>query len=50
MYLAVTLNRLDDFENACSAYEKARRRNRNHVHRLDCDAHEMSARFLGTTS
>ena len=23
MYLAITLNRLDDFENACSAYEKA---------------------------
>uniref|UniRef100_A0A7S2QUY1 Uncharacterized protein n=1 Tax=Chlamydomonas chlamydogama TaxID=225041 RepID=A0A7S2QUY1_9CHLO len=23
MYLAVTLNRLDDFENACAAYEKA---------------------------
>ena len=23
MYLAITLGRLDDFENACSAYEKA---------------------------
>lgn len=23
MYLAVTLNRLDDFDNACAAYEKA---------------------------
>ncbi len=23
MYLAITLNRLDDFDNACSAYEKA---------------------------
>jgi Bardet-Biedl syndrome 4 protein len=23
MYLGITLNRLDDFENACSAYEKS---------------------------
>ena len=28
MYLGITLSRLDDFENACSAYEKAIRMER----------------------
>jgi len=30
MYLAITLSRLDDFENACSAYEK------ESIRRFDC--------------
>jgi Bardet-Biedl syndrome 4 protein len=29
MYLGITLSRLDDFENACSAYEKAIRMERS---------------------
>ncbi len=33
MYLGITLSRLDDFENACSAYEKAIRMERSDTHR-----------------
>merc|ERR1712060_298179 len=35
MYLAVTLNRLDDFENACSAYEKAIDMEEDHLFELN---------------
>eukprot|EP01064_Diplonema_japonicum_P039200 TRINITY_DN9778_c1_g4_i1.p1 TRINITY_DN9778_c1_g4~~TRINITY_DN9778_c1_g4_i1.p1 ORF type:complete len:438 (+),score=30.13 TRINITY_DN9778_c1_g4_i1:70-1383(+) len=35
MYLAITLNRLDDFENACSAYEKAISMERDHLFELN---------------
>jgi len=35
MYLAVTLNRLDDFENACSAYEKAIDLEEDHLFELN---------------
>eukprot|EP00754_Rhynchopus_humris_P043405 Rhum_TRINITY_DN3208_c0_g2::Rhum_TRINITY_DN3208_c0_g2_i1::g.10014::m.10014/K16531/BBS4; Bardet-Biedl syndrome 4 protein len=35
MYLAVTLNRLDDFDNACSAYEKAISMERDHLFELN---------------
>merc|ERR1711975_199692 len=31
MYLAITLSRLDDFENACSAYEKAIEMEEDHL-------------------
>ena len=35
MYLAITLNRLDDFENACSAYEKAIDMEADHLFELN---------------
>jgi len=35
MYLAVTLNRLDDFENACAAYEKAIEMEEDHLFELN---------------
>jgi Bardet-Biedl syndrome 4 protein len=35
MYLAITLNRLDDFDNACSAYEKAIGMEADHVFELN---------------
>ena len=35
MYLAITLNRLDDFENACSAYEKAIEMEEDHLFQLN---------------
>merc|ERR1711988_1953726 len=35
MYLAITLNRLDDFENACSAYEKALEMDTDHLFELN---------------
>eukprot|EP01061_Rhynchopus_euleeides_P047827 TRINITY_DN9864_c0_g4_i1.p2 TRINITY_DN9864_c0_g4~~TRINITY_DN9864_c0_g4_i1.p2 ORF type:complete len:424 (+),score=149.22 TRINITY_DN9864_c0_g4_i1:287-1558(+) len=35
MYLAITLSRLDDFENACSAYEKAISMERDHLFELN---------------
>ena len=35
MYLAVTLAKLDDFENACSAYEKAIDMEEDHLFRLN---------------
>jgi len=35
MYLAITLSRLDDFENACSAYEKAIEMEEDHLFELN---------------
>ncbi|RHY21043.1 hypothetical protein DYB25_006015 [Aphanomyces astaci] len=35
MYLAITLGRLDDFENACSAYEKAIEMDADHLFHLN---------------
>lgn len=35
MYLGITLSRLDDFENACSAYEKAIRMESDHLFELN---------------
>jgi len=35
MYLAITLSRLDDFSNACSAYEKAIDMDSDHLHHLN---------------
>jgi Bardet-Biedl syndrome 4 protein len=35
MYLAITLNRLDDFDNACEAYEKAIDMEEDHLFRLN---------------
>jgi len=35
MYLAITLNRLDDFENACAAYEKAIDMEEDHLFELN---------------
>merc|ERR1711988_1740245 len=35
MYLAITLARLDDFENACSAYEKAIEMESDHLFELN---------------
>ncbi|TMW64964.1 hypothetical protein Poli38472_009131 [Pythium oligandrum] len=35
MYLAITLGRLDDFENACSAFEKAIEMERDHMFHLN---------------
>ena len=35
MYLAITLSRLDDFENACSAYEKAIEMESDHLFHLN---------------
>eukprot|EP01063_Lacrimia_lanifica_P034666 TRINITY_DN644_c0_g1_i1.p1 TRINITY_DN644_c0_g1~~TRINITY_DN644_c0_g1_i1.p1 ORF type:complete len:437 (+),score=219.60 TRINITY_DN644_c0_g1_i1:59-1369(+) len=35
MYLAITLNRLDDFDNACSAYEKGISMERDHLFELN---------------
>jgi len=35
MYLAITLNRLDDFDNACQAYEKAIEMEEDHLFRLN---------------
>ena len=35
MYLAITLNRLDDFENACAAYDKAIAMEQDHVFELN---------------
>lgn len=35
MYLAITLSRLDDFENACSAYEKAIEMETDHLFELN---------------
>ncbi|DBA04908.1 TPA: hypothetical protein N0F65_006910 [Lagenidium giganteum] len=35
MYLAITLGRLDDFENACSAFEKAIEMERDHLFHLN---------------
>lgn len=35
MYLAITLNRLEDFENACSAYEKAIEMESDHLFHLN---------------
>jgi Bardet-Biedl syndrome 4 protein len=40
MYLAITLSRLDDFENACSAFDKA-----IEMERYDCEAVEGSGRI-----
>ena len=35
MHLAITLNRLDDFENACAAYDKALSMEQDHVFELN---------------
>eukprot|EP00854_Cymbomonas_tetramitiformis_P024156 gene24156-29321_t len=35
MYLAITLSKLDDFENACSAYEKANEMESDHLFELN---------------
>ena len=35
MYLAITLNRLDDFDNACQAYEKAIEMEEDHLFHLN---------------
>lgn len=35
MYLAITLSRLDDFGNACSAYEKAIENESDHLFHLN---------------
>eukprot|EP01029_Cantina_marsupialis_P027311 TRINITY_DN75_c0_g1_i3.p1 TRINITY_DN75_c0_g1~~TRINITY_DN75_c0_g1_i3.p1 ORF type:complete len:400 (+),score=56.32 TRINITY_DN75_c0_g1_i3:137-1336(+) len=35
MYLAITLNRLDDFDNSCSAYEKAIEMEQDHLFHLN---------------
>jgi len=35
MYLAITLSRLDDFDNACQAYEKAIEMDEDHLFRLN---------------
>jgi len=35
MYLGITLNRLDDFENACAAYEKAIDMEEDHLFELN---------------
>lgn len=35
MYLAITLSRLDDFENACTAYEKAIEMDNDHLFELN---------------
>jgi len=35
MYLAITLSRLDDFENACSAYEKAIELESDHIFEIN---------------
>jgi Bardet-Biedl syndrome 4 protein len=35
MYLAITLNRLEDYENACSAYEKSLELESDHIFELN---------------
>ena len=35
MYLAITLSKLDDFENSCSAYEKAIEMESDHLFELN---------------
>merc|ERR1712093_635768 len=54
MYLAITLSRLDDFANACSAYEKALDMESDHMFHLNFaitlfnhgDAAEAKRQFL----